>query len=289
MTNMLRFKPTAVLKLTGEDSAEFLQGQFSQDLRGAVAGELRYGFWLDRKGRVAGDAGVGLDAEGAWWIFSDSLGAADLGARLESFIIADDVVIEDLTATWFGFRLWSADGSMTEAPKKGWTWTRPQGLSLGPGEVWWFIDDPAAEPSGATAVTAEAYEHERIRRGIPRVGRDIASGDLPQEGGLDAVGVSFNKGCYLGQEVMARVKSLGRVRRGLMPVAGAGAVPSGYAPVAIWQGDRQVGELRSRQADPAGGWLGLAMLNVSAREVYVPLRTGPEPDAPVCRERKVKP
>jgi folate-binding Fe-S cluster repair protein YgfZ len=88
----------------------------------------------------------------------------------------------------------------------------------------------------------------------------VGPGDLPNEAGLEAEAISYTKGCYLGQEVMARLKSMGQVRRRLVRVGGAGeSIPA--LPVPLFGGGRAVGELRSAVRDGAGGWSGLAMLS----------------------------
>jgi folate-binding Fe-S cluster repair protein YgfZ len=82
---------------------------------------------------------------------------------------------------------------------------------------------------------------------------------LPAEGGLDEIAISYTKGCYLGQEVMARLKNLGQVRRQLHLVRGKGVPPP--PGTALHQGERKVGELRSAAAD-GDGFLAMAMLSL---------------------------
>ena len=84
---------------------------------------------------------------------------------------------------------------------------------------------------------------------------------MPNEGGLEADAISYTKGCYLGQEVMARLKSMGQVRRRLLRVRGRGEI-SGQLPLPLFVGARQVGELRSAVPDGAGEFIGLAMLSL---------------------------
>jgi folate-binding protein YgfZ len=104
-------------------------------------------------------------------------------------------------------------------------------------------------------------ERLRILAAIPSVPGDIGPSDLPNEGGLDVDAISYSKGCYLGQEVMARIKSLGRVRRTLVRVAGTGAPPPLPAP--LWQSGRKEGELRSA-AVTGDGYVGLALISVTS-------------------------
>ena len=82
---------------------------------------------------------------------------------------------------------------------------------------------------------------------------------MPNEGGLETEAISYTKGCYLGQEVMARLKSMGKVRRQLARVCGAGQPPQLPAPV--FQAGRKVGEVRSVVSEGAG-WIGLALVSL---------------------------
>jgi folate-binding protein YgfZ len=95
---------------------------------------------------------------------------------------------------------------------------------------------------------------------MPAVPIDIGPADLPQEAGLDAEAISFTKGCYLGQEVMARLQSMGQVRRRLVRVLGSGSPPPAL-PVPVFAAARQVGELRSAVTDGGEGWVGLALVS----------------------------
>ncbi|MGH7995152.1 MAG: aminomethyl transferase family protein, partial [Opitutaceae bacterium] len=93
----------------------------------------------------------------------------------------------------------------------------------------------------------------------------LGPGDLPQEGGLGEAAVAYGKGCYVGQEVMSRLKTRGRLRRRLCRVRWAGARPPLPAPVL--SGDRRVGELRSAVPDAAPGRsVGFAMLPAEISE-----------------------
>jgi len=102
-------------------------------------------------------------------------------------------------------------------------------------------------------------ERARLRAGIAAVPADLGPGELPNEGGLEAVAISYTKGCYLGQEVMARLKSMGQVRRRLLRVTGAGHAPP--QPAKLYQGSKAVGELRS-SAPEGAGYIGHALLSL---------------------------
>jgi hypothetical protein len=123
-------------------------------------------------------------------------------------------------------------------------------------------DAPSALPRlrGLAEVGAETLERLRIAAVIPAVPRDAGPGDLPQEAGLGEAAVSYTKGCFLGQEVMARLKTRGRVRRRLRLVRGTGGLPELPAP--LWHAGKMAGELRSAAPGESGeGFAGLAMLS----------------------------
>lgn len=262
-----RWRPAAWLRVSGEDSANFLQGQFTNDLRplaqpGAAA---VYGLWLTLKGKVLADSFVLRGAAKEFWIGSYDSPAAVIRERLESHVIADDVVIEDATADWAGISRIGAGlaelGAETARAGAGvFPGRRDRGENyesvypVAAGEPGWVVSLPGPW------LTAEEMARRRIGAGIPAIPADIGPADLPNEAGLEAEAISYTKGCYLGQEVMARLKSMGQVRRRLVRVAGSGEnFPPLPAPV--FGAGRLVGELRSAVRDGAGGWIGLAMVS----------------------------
>jgi hypothetical protein len=260
------YSPAAVLRVTGPDAGTFLQGQFTNDLNPTAPGRAAYGLWLDRKGRVIADAHV-VRAEGdsEFWIASISSAAAMIERHLGSHIIADDVALADETGGWRGIALIGpgAGAWLAAEPRTGLAFPGRRGS----GENWEWVFPAAgaagveAAVAGAPVLGADAIDRMRIASGIPSVPADIGPADLPNEGGLDRDAISYSKGCYLGQEVMARIKSLGRVRRTLVRVRGSGALPA--LPAALWHGERKEGELRSGVRE-GGGFDGLALVSIAA-------------------------
>jgi tRNA-modifying protein YgfZ len=262
------YRPACLLRVSGPDAAAFLQGQFTNDLGRIGPGQSVYGLWLDRRGRVLADSHVVRAREGGdFWIASVASPSAVISRHLEDHIIADEVSIEDVTGAWAGLSLIGpGTGAWVPAESRA-------GLVFpgrrDAGENWeWIYPDRDAGPAeaaveGARRVLADEVARMRIASGIPAIPADIGPSDLPNEGRLESAAISYSKGCYLGQEVMARLKSRGRVRRALVRAAGAGTVPA--VPAALWRGDRREGELRSVVADASGrGYVGMALVSVDA-------------------------
>lgn len=279
------YSPACVLRASGPDAADFLQGQFTNDLRNLLPRQSVYGLWLDRKGRVIADSHVLRADDGPdFWIASVSSPALAVKQRLEDFIVADDVAIEDATGSWLGVALIGAGVEEWCAAE-----SRPGLVFPGrrgePGNLEWIFRDQDSGPvkamlSGAREISAEEVERMRIGAGVPLVPVDIGPADLPNEGGLESAAISYSKGCYLGQEVMARLQSRGRVRRTLVRVAGSGAPPP--VPAALWRSDRREGDLRSAVPDAGGlGFAGLALVSSSAASGPFSLASGMPPSLDV--------
>jgi folate-binding protein YgfZ len=260
------FSPACLLRVSGPDAEVFLQGQFSNDLKTINLGQSLYGLWLDRRGKVVGDSHVIRSvAGGNFWIFSVESTGAGLAAHLGEHLIADEVDIFDETAAWRGLALIGPGAGewLGAEVREGFSFPGRRHS----GESWEWIHPAEVVPAvleavaGAARLLPEDMERLRIEAAIPSVPRDIGPADLPNEGGLDTQAISYSKGCYLGQEVMARIKSLGRVRRKLVKVSGSDRAPS--APCALWQGQRREGELRTVIGSETG-FMGLALVSVTS-------------------------
>lgn len=268
--------PAAWVRVTGEDAADFLQSQFSNDLRSTHETPVTYGLWLDRKGKVHGDSFILRTGEEEYFLYSYATPAETIIEKLDAFIIADDVELTDETGNVTAFSFWGENpGKLLsavglEAPEEN-TFTRHESAWVIPGRrtsaancdvilnkehLQAFRKNLEAHTQGhpITWATPQDAELTRIRACIPLIPRDIGPDDLPQEGALDRDAVSFNKGCYLGQEVMARLHSMGRAQRSLHPVElPAASLPK--LPCALFHDDRNIGELRTAvtQDDNATG------------------------------------
>lgn len=271
-----QYTPGSLFRVSGEDAFTFLQGQFTNELR-QPPGSAVYGLWLNQKGKVLADSQVLRISENEFLIWSEFSPAAIIRQRLEDYIVADDVVLADETATTHALTLWGTGGKeaisrlLGEVPVPGRFFQARDlvafcGRRL-PAESWEIFgpEKKIAEfhgqlLAGGVVETGPAeMEYFRIMAGIPSVPADIGPGDLPNEGRLEEQAISYTKGCYLGQEVMARLKNLGQVRRRLQVVHGRGVPPAPRS--ALYQGDRKVGEIRTVAAQ-AGEFVALAMISL---------------------------
>ena len=255
------WNPKACLRVHGDDAATFLQGQFTNDLQKIGNGGTSYGLWLNQKGKVIADSFITQIAEKDFRVVSYFSSASVIRERLEAYVIADDVIIEDRTDEHAAVTIFQAPEKTVATGGDGWSFPgrRDRGVQseiIFPRSSW---EEIRAKLGTSRELSESELEQRRIRAGIPAVPADIGPTDLPNEGGLETAAISYTKGCYLGQEVMARLKSMGQVRRKLRQVRGPGDTP--LLPAPLFQHDRKVGELRSAVAD-GGSWIGLAMISM---------------------------
>ena len=265
------WQPAAWLKVQGEDAFTFLQGQFTNDLRNLTPSAAVYGLWLNQKGRVLADSFIAQSATpGEFWVGSYFSPAALIRDRLESYVIADDVTVTDETSAWRGTTMVGPRVLVESLPNPGAiVFEGRRGL----GEHREVLASDFVDLPGATLLNESDMTRTRIQAGIAAIPADIGPGELPNEGGLEAEAISYTKGCYLGQEVMARLKNLGQVRRRLVRVRGVGSPPAG--PVALFQQSKRIGELRSTMAND-DGFIGLALVTTMHLNPQGRLRLAPE-------------
>jgi folate-binding protein YgfZ len=212
------------LRITGADASRFLNGQITNDLRKATATAAIQASILNAKGKLSAHVFVSMDNDGAFLLDADRELREELPARLERYIIADDVQVEDVTDQFsilhfLGEMPAVATLSRTVASKRfgsgGWDFWRvrvPESELREPfAERFVFCDD----------VCAETF---RIERGIPRWGRELTNEIIPVEANLEASSIDYEKGCYIGQEVISRIKMSGQTNKrlcGLVSIPGA--------------------------------------------------------------------
>lgn len=227
-THRIDLGSPSLLEFRGPDAVRFLNGQLTQDVRRVAGGEISLPSCVtDAKGRLQFRVTVTEAADGALWIAGLAGWAEDLEARLTRYLIADDVEVDDLSGK---YALHHFTGTMP-APPSGVAARESDRFGV-PGTDWWIPVGVAVEfPAGVELLEGDALESLRIGNGVPAWGRELLEGMLPPEALLEETDISYHKGCYIGQEVISRIKSAGRVNRRLAKFVFDAAVPVAAGPL----------------------------------------------------------
>ena len=244
MTQLALLPGRAVLRVTGGDRVTFLNGLVSNDVALAAPGRAVWTALLSPQGKWLADFFIFADGD-ALLLDCDAGQAAMIAQRLTRFRLRSDVAL-------------AAD---TRAVYAGWDGAAPEGVGVA-------APDPRLPDAGFRVLSADAlavnasfedWDRHRLALGLPDGPRDLdADKTVLLEAGFDELGgVSWTKGCYMGQELTARTRYRGLIKRRLLPVHADGALPP--HGTRVLQGERDVGELRSSRDG-----IGLAVLRLDA-------------------------
>lgn len=206
----------AVFRLSGSDRVRYLNGQVSNDVTRVSPDNTIEACVCNLKGKLDGVVFISDSSDGeAFWIDAPAELRESLFARLSRYIIADDCELEDITGE---LALVHAVGEPSlDLPGANWRNANrfgPVGFDL-----WVTPDSLGRVLESGGSMDPEAVEEMRILHGIPKWDAELTEEVLPAEAGLDRRAIDFQKGCYLGQEVVSRIESVGRVNRVLSLVA----------------------------------------------------------------------
>jgi folate-binding protein YgfZ len=269
------------LVLTGADRVRLLNGQVTNNVKDLPAGQGCYAALVTNKGRMQSDLNIYILRDEILLDFEPGLGAA-IAQRFDKFIIADDVQVVDAAPHYGllsvqGSRAWSAIedlGLEVAQPRDVLNWTSANDGTLG--EIY-CMNQPrigtsgfdlfvplnslaaaadkliaAAKECGGRACGWQALEAARMEAGIPRFGAEMDETNLPPEAGIESRAVSYTKGCYIGQEVIARIRTYGQVAkalRGLCFADDLSALPAKGDKLFV--GEKEVGYVTSAVRSPA--------------------------------------
>lgn len=290
-----------VLEVRGGDRARWLDGQITQALPEADGAGGCYAFVLTPAGRIVADVHVLVHSDRIW-LDTDRAALAPLRARLEKLVIADDVELADagggiahlaLEGPRAAEVLREATGAPlalardaagrvslggAEIPVAAYGWSGEEAFQL-------FVPRSAREAVEAALLRtgrplglvvgeeATLWDELRVEAGIPRYGAELGEDVLPAETGWLDRAVSFAKGCYVGQEVVARMASRGRVAHHLVGIVWPGEAPP--APGARLEAKgRQIGEVTSSARSPRAGAISLAYVAHGSHEAGTPVHAG---------------
>lgn len=294
MQNWIRRPAAAVIEITGEDAADFLQSQFSADLR-VSDGQFREGLWLNHRARIEGESSLLKLGEERFLLVSRSTPSELLMAKLDRHIISEEVELQDLTAA---MELVLLHGSKNDLSRLGLgffdgcegafslyqenCYALPflgadlsSVMIFGGGEALEALS-LKIEASGFSQWSESEYKRFRIEKGYCDMPTEVGPEETPAEAGLSGL-CSLQKGCYLGQEVVNRQSRLERVVKGLERfrlTESSEDVSSISVGVSIYLNGQVVGSLRALTDEAP--FFGLAMLKTKALEAEGCLRLGSE-------------
>lgn len=240
-TRHVNFEDPALLEFRGPDSIRFLNGQVTQDVRRLADGLVSLPSCVtDARGKLQFRVVVTATDDGALWVAGLPGIASDLEARITRYLIADDVEVTDRTGE---FHLIHFIGELPSAPSG--VMVRACNRLASPGCDWWIPKGmDIVLPHHSEPLEGEELESLRIANGIPVWGKELKEGILPPEAGLDATDISYQKGCYIGQEVISRIKSAGKLNRRLVRMACDASMPTDSLEIIDPEGE-PAGEMTS--------------------------------------------
>jgi folate-binding protein YgfZ len=265
------------LALTGGEAEEFLHGQVTNDVESLVPGTGAYAAFLTHKGKMRGDLRI-LDLGDELLLDTERSSLQELFNMIHRFKLAMDVELHKRTIQMGLLSLIGPEarhivhadslGAEEHANARAQIGGRPVVLATTDTgvDVFTQAEDTGAvraalEAAGAVPVGEAAAEVLRVERGRPRWGADLDETVIPEEAGLNERAVSFTKGCYVGQETVARLHYRGKPNRRLRGLKLAGPAESG-TPLML--GEREVGRIATSVLSPVHGPIALALVRREA-------------------------
>ena len=272
------------LALTGSEAVDFLNGQVTNELADLGAGEGRYAAFLTHKGKMLGDVRIlalgehAGEAPSGLLLDTERVALQELFEMIRRFKIGYDVELHKRTLERGLLSLIGPESErIAGAERLGGPEHANEYLEIGPIAalavrtdvgVDLICDAGATEKltgellgRGAATVSLDAAECLRVERGRPRYGIDLDSSTIPQEAGLNERAVSFTKGCYVGQETVARLHYKGKPNRHLRGLRLSAPADSGEE---LRLAERSVGRLGSSAVSPKLGPIALALVRREA-------------------------
>jgi len=252
----------AKFRLTGTDRVRYLNGQVTNDMRRVKPDETLYACVTDVKGRIAADVWVHAQDD-ALLLDAEPALRETLGMRLERYIVADDVELSDVTEDWQLWHFWSDAGtparieSILHGEEHPYHLLRTTRFGIAGFDLWLPSASNAPTFDSSPLLSEADLETWRILQQIPRWPHELNAETFPPEAGLESTAMDFAKGCYIGQEVLSRIKTTGKMPREMIAFASATAVNAGDE---LWH-EKAIGKVTSVTQHPVTSLtIGLAMI-----------------------------
>jgi tRNA-modifying protein YgfZ len=257
------------LALTGPDAKTFLHGQVTQDIESLSPGHGCYAAFLTHKGKMLGDLRV-FDLGDELLLDCERVALQELFNMIRRYKLGADVELHKRTLEMALFSVIGPDAPALAGPREhdcaraalGGAPVVAARTDVGV-DVFCRADDRAAVRGALELPDGSGADAEvvRVERGRPRFGLDMDDSVIPQEAGLNERAVSFTKGCYVGQETVARLHYRGKPNRRLLGLRLSSPAPSGSE---LRLGEKVVGRLGSSVVSPDLGPIGLALVRREA-------------------------
>ena len=248
-----------MVKLTGADRASFLNGQVTSDVLNLAPAQ--HACLLNNTGHLLAEIFI-HSFEDSLLIETDPERAQTVAAALERFLVRERVEIEVLTDVW---KIASFQGAVTGREKAGSGFVAHRNRTGAPGADFWSLD-PLPATNDVASLDEDTLNVLRVEAGVPWWGRELDESVIPLEAGMQDA-ISFTKGCYMGQEVIARIHSRGHTNRTLKGLKLS-------VPVTEEEGF-EAGRITSSVVSPAFGPIALAYVRNEYAAAGTLLQVGP--------------
>lgn len=238
------------LVLSGADRVRYLNGQVTSNVQKLAIGEAQPACVTTAKGRLCAEIFITASAT-TLHLDADPTLRDTLPARLERYIISDDAILADVTDEYRLFHLLPPPPDALAFQDQAITAARANRFGQ-PGLDLLLAPEVASQMWAQLAASHVVLDESlgellRVEAGIPRWGRELDENTLPPEAGLDRTHIDYHKGCYIGQEVISRIKSVGHVNRALTGFVAVNDTPLAAGATLFASGDmtRPIGVLTS--------------------------------------------
>lgn len=236
----------ALLRVSGDDAADFMHSQFTNDVKALAVGAAQWNGWCTPKGRLLATFVLARDA-GGYFLMLPAAFAEAFAKRLRMFVLRSKVKIEDVSAATPRFGLWG--GTIAQGA-----------FRLGESRAVAFGQAPEGR-----AATLDDWALSLIRDGVVQVVPGTQEAFVPQMANYELVGgVSFKKGCYPGQEIVARTQYRGILKKRAVRVHSPAALAPGDSVYSDAFGDQSAGTVANVAPSPEGGFEALVVAQLDA-------------------------
>lgn len=247
-----RLTDRGVVRIDGADGEKLLQSLVTNEIEGLSAGESRFAGLLSPQGKILFEFFI-VRTETGYLLDVAAAKTADLVKRLMMYKLRADVAISDVSAEFAVYAVWDDGAAALTATRTCIHFADPRHPSIG---IRWLMQSPPPPDAQVVELAHLDYDALRVRLGVPEAGKDFDFGDAyPHEADFDLFhGLSFTKGCYVGQEIVARMQNKTIVRKRVVKISAAAPLTTGA--------EIRIGEITIGRVGTVDGMHGLALIRL---------------------------